>query len=587
MKIQLGINFKRISAAGNSLWALGGDHQIYVCVFGVEIPIRVKEETYENQRWTPVNGFSDKLLPTDRSNYSTIDGLQEKSKEKIKLPTMAWQWESPWYVDTRLNGKQLEQDGWTYAVDFPAEYSSSKKFTSCVRRRKWIRYRKYIALDTWSAVPGIGEAESEEPFIDLSVGGHELPNGDPDESFVWAVSVLGKVYIRQRVTSISPEGSGWLHIPTPDKCEVSQISIGPTGLVWAVTWHGKALVRHGITRLDPCGTSWSVLEPPGPSLNMIAVGNHCVWAIGRDKSVWFRNGIHGAGSGESEALARGTKWVGMVGSLSMISVGPFDQVIAIQDDHERSIVIRTGVSSSDLSGKTWKVISAGITDDSVDNLKPNLQVLKSRTSVDRDPEPAAKKDEEKKSKVAEGSSNSNFKKAADEIGERTAKEMAARIATGVVGATVGRIPVAGPIVASVAGQVVREELSKVKIVDEIKKNVPKQEETPHESKTIDQSMYQSALEEPQIGDDNADRLSMTSDQALFDREDIYGDVALHDLRDSGPQWTWLTLGTCKLDPSQLPVAWFVEHLPSSSSSMSNETWRLNILEVSLQYHSGL
>ena len=68
---------------------------------------------------------------------------------------------------------------------------------------------------------------------------------------------------------------GWLHIPTPDKSEVSQISVGPTGLVWAVTWHGKALVRLGVTRIDPCGISWSVLDPPGPSapLNMVAVGN--------------------------------------------------------------------------------------------------------------------------------------------------------------------------------------------------------------------------------------------------------------------------------------------------------------------------
>ena len=90
-------------------WIIG-DHQIYVCVFGVEIPIRVKEETYENQRWNPVDSFSSKLLPTDRPNYSTADGLYEKSKEQIKLPTMAWQWESPWYVDTRLDGKQLEQD---------------------------------------------------------------------------------------------------------------------------------------------------------------------------------------------------------------------------------------------------------------------------------------------------------------------------------------------------------------------------------------------------------------------------------------------------------------------------------------------
>ena len=106
----LGITFKRLTATQNTLWALGGDHQIYVCVFGVEIPLRVREETYENQRWTPVNGFSNVLLPTDRPGFSTIDGLHERQKDSIKLPTMAWQWESPWYVDTRLNTEQLEKD---------------------------------------------------------------------------------------------------------------------------------------------------------------------------------------------------------------------------------------------------------------------------------------------------------------------------------------------------------------------------------------------------------------------------------------------------------------------------------------------
>jgi tectonin beta-propeller repeat-containing protein 1 len=106
----LGLDFKRLSATHNSLWALGGDHQIYVCVFGVEIPIRVKEESFENQRWNPMDGFSEKLLPTDRPKFSTIDGLHDRQKDKIKLPTMAWQWESPWYVDTRLDGKQLEKD---------------------------------------------------------------------------------------------------------------------------------------------------------------------------------------------------------------------------------------------------------------------------------------------------------------------------------------------------------------------------------------------------------------------------------------------------------------------------------------------
>ena len=45
----LGVEFKRLSASEHSLWAIGGDQQVYLLIYGTENPIRVKEETYENQ----------------------------------------------------------------------------------------------------------------------------------------------------------------------------------------------------------------------------------------------------------------------------------------------------------------------------------------------------------------------------------------------------------------------------------------------------------------------------------------------------------------------------------------------------------
>ena len=45
----LGIEFKRLTAHESVLWALGGDHQVYVFVYGSSVPIRVCEESYENQ----------------------------------------------------------------------------------------------------------------------------------------------------------------------------------------------------------------------------------------------------------------------------------------------------------------------------------------------------------------------------------------------------------------------------------------------------------------------------------------------------------------------------------------------------------
>ena len=94
-------------------------------------------------------------------------------------------------------------------------------------------------------------------------------------------------------------------------------------------------------------------------------------------------------------------------------------------------------------------------------------------------------------------------------------------------------------------------------------------------------MYKSALDHIPPGvetDTNSDKAdSLASDNAMFDREDFYGDGDEGTGSSSGPQWTWLTNGSCKLDPSHLPAAWFVENM-SSQSSLSNEAWRMNILE---------
>lgn len=45
----LGLEFKQLSAVSHFLWAVGSDRQIYVHAHGLDIPIRIKEEAYENQ----------------------------------------------------------------------------------------------------------------------------------------------------------------------------------------------------------------------------------------------------------------------------------------------------------------------------------------------------------------------------------------------------------------------------------------------------------------------------------------------------------------------------------------------------------
>ena len=136
------LEFKRLSASPLSLWAIGGDHQIYIYVPFSDIPIRVCALTYENQRRFPLTQFGTILLPTDRAHFSCADGTLPLPKEDFKLPSKSWQWESDWYVDDNIEGEPLEPEGWSYAIDFPMTFTSDKRWNSLVRRRRWLRYRR-------------------------------------------------------------------------------------------------------------------------------------------------------------------------------------------------------------------------------------------------------------------------------------------------------------------------------------------------------------------------------------------------------------------------------------------------------------
>lgn len=353
----LGLEFKQLSAVPHFMWAIGGDRQVYVHVHGLDFPIRIKEETYENERWLPLEGFSSRLLPTDRFNFSNHDGTVDRSRDKVKLPSMAWQWEGDWQIETTLDGQPLDHDGWTYAIDFPATYFPKKNWKSCVRRRKWVRYRRYSAMNSWCAIAPLHKDPTKEPFIDVAIGGNQIPSGNSGELVVWAVTAHGRVMFRVGVSTTSPEGLRWSAIKLPASYEVSQVSVGPSGLVWAVLQSGKAIVRTGITRENPMGDDWTEVEAPeNERLLQVSVGLDSVWAVTSVGNVWFRKGIKGEMSGICEQLATGTGWVEMASRMALISVASNDQVWSIGMD-DRCLYYRSGITRSELTGKKWKIIN--------------------------------------------------------------------------------------------------------------------------------------------------------------------------------------------------------------------------------------
>uniref|UniRef100_A0A4W4F5L1 Peroxin/Ferlin domain-containing protein n=1 Tax=Electrophorus electricus TaxID=8005 RepID=A0A4W4F5L1_ELEEL len=332
------LEFKRVTAVQQCCWGIACDHNIYLNVHASDVPIRCQEEAYENQRWNPVDGFSNRLLPSDRWQWSNVTGLQHQPLDDFQLPSENWEWEADWHVDENFRGEPTEKGGWTYAIDFPATYTKDKKWNSCVRRRRWIRYRRYKSQDTWAKIPLEQTASLPDPFNDISCGSWELTEEPRGCLCLWAVSLQGKLWFRDGIHHHNPEGSVWEEVPTP--AEVVQISCGPADLLWAVLWEGHMLVREGITRDCPRGVRHGVVvESPNPEVGTIHVADHKV----RER-VWFRRGVNShnpCGSG----------WIGMVGEMVPARTG----AVCFRQGVDGQRADREGLEDRDLRPETASV----------------------------------------------------------------------------------------------------------------------------------------------------------------------------------------------------------------------------------------
>ncbi|KAK4880363.1 hypothetical protein RN001_008509 [Aquatica leii] len=521
----VGQEFKKLSAVPHFLWALGGDHQVYVYVHGLDIPIRVREESYENERWIPIEGFTARLLPTDRYHFSNADGTTDRSIDKIRLSSMAWQWEGDWQLELTLAGQPLDHNGWTYAVDFPSQYYPKKQWSSCVRRRLWVRSRRYSAMNSWCAIAPLHSDATKEPFIDICVGGQNVIGADPGTMLVWAVTSHNRVMFRTGVTSKSPEGAKWNPVSVPPGCEINQISVGATGLVWASLLDGRALVRIGVTRDSLSGESWVELRGPldNSRIIQVSVGTCAVWAVTQDKQIWFRKGVKGEGAGISEELAAGCGWVEMVGRMSMVSVSANDQVWAVGAD-DRAIYYRMGVTMGDLTGKRWRALHA----------PQQVSRASSNASLNRD----------------------KFHRSCNSLNQRP--HSISEITSGISewdeqSHSAPTAPTSLPI-GEVSGKHFETQLKNPKAWSPVRSvgSVVGTEAHPE----TDDSVWQA-------DDSGNSSIFYAEDEELYWAE-------------AETSWAWVEAGACLLDPSQLPN-WFIETSILRQPEL-DQPWRLQILE---------
>eukprot|EP01083_Nonionella_stella_P007703 22193_1 len=92
---------------------------------------RVVHVIYENQRRSPIKGWSAPFLPLDREEWSYEDGGESRCPKTLGLiPDGAWQWQDSWDV--------LD---WEYSSAWGSKFHSKSKFFDSVRHRKWRRVR--------------------------------------------------------------------------------------------------------------------------------------------------------------------------------------------------------------------------------------------------------------------------------------------------------------------------------------------------------------------------------------------------------------------------------------------------------------
>ena len=66
---------------------------------------------------------------------------------------------------------------------------------SYVRRRKWVCNRRYIASGQWAPLPN----SLLDSFIDIAVGGENLPGAPPGFASLWAITSDGSLFYRYTV----------------------------------------------------------------------------------------------------------------------------------------------------------------------------------------------------------------------------------------------------------------------------------------------------------------------------------------------------------------------------------------------------
>uniref|UniRef100_A0A3B5AZT0 Tectonin beta-propeller repeat-containing protein 1 n=1 Tax=Stegastes partitus TaxID=144197 RepID=A0A3B5AZT0_9TELE len=328
------------------VWGIGWDGTAWVYSgpgSGKRLAGSQSVHVYENQRWNPMTGYTDKGLPTDRPMWSDESGLKECTKGSTHPPSPRWSWVSEWAVDFMVPGG-TDKEGWQYAADFPTTFHGHKTIKDFVRRRRWTRKCKITVRGPWQQVPPIR-------LTDISLMPC-LAQSQMEQVPVWALSDKGDVLCRLGVSQQNPAGSSWLHVGTDQPFK--SISIGGANQVWAIAKDGAVFYRGSVSPQNPAGECWyHIPSPLRQTLRQLSVGRTSVFAVDENSNLWYRQGL-------TPSYPQGSAWELISNNVTKVSVGPLDQVWIIADgvpgfpaETPGAVCHRLGVGPMEPKGQSW------------------------------------------------------------------------------------------------------------------------------------------------------------------------------------------------------------------------------------------
>ncbi|XP_021947922.1 tectonin beta-propeller repeat-containing protein isoform X2 [Folsomia candida] len=343
---QLPGHFYKVEAGSNgSAWAIGYDLKVWCFtgsskqqkVDGTSLGVVTDEHTYycyENQRWNPATGFSGNvMLPTDRHGWTDESGRIRMEKLDIRLPSNRWAWVADWAVDYDTP-HGVNDDGWQFAVDFPASYHPNKRINDFVRRRRWKRVARLTVVGPWQLAEGM-------KLVDLSIR--------MNEDCEWEVLGLqenGDVVVRSGISPECPIGTAWDSLSS----EKPLISIsGWYGQrIWAVGKDGFSYIRYA--------HSFQLLDRPNDTpLKQVKVGSSSIWAIGTNNALYRRTEVQAI-------FPEGREWIRVCDGVLQVGVAPDGNVWALlktNDTYRCTLAKRMGISQNNPGGLGWELIATG------------------------------------------------------------------------------------------------------------------------------------------------------------------------------------------------------------------------------------